>query len=62
VRGAHIYAEIVGYGMTGRCYHITAPDETKAEWIRAMTRAIHDAGIRREPIGYINATAPHAAG
>ncbi len=55
MRGAHIYAEIVGYGMTGDAYHITAPDETQSGVIRAMTRAIHDAGIRREPVGYINA-------
>ncbi len=54
-RGAHIYAEIVGYGATSDAYHMTAPDETQSGIIRAMLRAIQDAGITPEQIGYINA-------
>jgi 3-oxoacyl-[acyl-carrier-protein] synthase II len=54
-RGAHVYAEIVGYGATADAYHMTAPDETQSGVIRAMRRAIQDAGIGPENIGYINA-------
>ena len=54
-RGAHIYAEIVGYGATADAYHMTAPDQTQSGVIRAMRRAIQDAGIGPENIGYINA-------
>jgi len=54
-RGAHIYAEIAGYGATADAYHVTAPDETQSGVIRAMGRAIQDAGISPEEIGYINA-------
>jgi 3-oxoacyl-[acyl-carrier-protein] synthase II len=54
-RGAHIYAEIVGYGMTADAYHISAPDETQSGVVRAMQRAMNDAGIDPEQIGYINA-------
>src|SRR6266550_3963824 len=54
-RGAHIYAEIVGYGATADAYHMTAPDETQSGVIRGMRRAIQDAGISPEKIGYINA-------
>jgi 3-oxoacyl-[acyl-carrier-protein] synthase II len=53
--GAHIYAEIVGYGATADAYHMTAPDETQSGVIRGMRRAIQDAGISPEKIGYINA-------
>ena len=54
-RGAHIYAEIVGYGATADAYHVTAPDETQSGVIRVIRRAIEDAGINPEQIDYINA-------
>jgi 3-oxoacyl-[acyl-carrier-protein] synthase II len=53
-RGAKIYAEIVGYGMTSDAFHITAPDETQSGVIRVMQKAIGDAGINGADIGYIN--------
>jgi len=54
-RGAKIYAEIVGYGMTGDGFHQTMPDETGSGAIRAMQKALKDAEVHPEEVGYLNA-------
>ena len=54
-RGAPIYAEIAGYGMSGDAYHISAPSQDGDGAARAMRGALRDAGIDRTEVDYINA-------
>ncbi|GLO60406.1 3-oxoacyl-[acyl-carrier-protein] synthase 2 [Vibrio sp. MACH09] len=54
-RGAKIYCEVVGFGMSGDAYHMTAPSEDGSGGALAMEAAMRDAGITGEQIGYINA-------
>lgn len=54
-RGAGIYAEVVGYGMTGDAYHPAAPAEDGDGAVRVMRRALEDAGAAPDAVQYINA-------
>ncbi len=54
-RGAHIYAEIAGFGMTCDAYHMTAPEPSGRQATRAIQIALQDAGIKPTDVNYINA-------
>ena len=54
-RGAHIYAEVVGYGATGDAYHITSPAPDGEAAAKAMQLAIEEGGVKPEELGYVNA-------
>lgn len=54
-RGAKIYGYVDGYGSTTDAYHITAPSEGGEGAVRAMKKALEDAGVNKEEINYINA-------
>ena len=54
-RDARIYAEVIGYGMTGDAHHMTAPDPEGDGAARAMTLALKSAGLRAPDVDYINA-------
>ena len=54
-RGAHIYAEVLGYSLTNDAYHMTSPLPTGESCIRAMRDALADANVERTQIDYVNA-------
>jgi 3-oxoacyl-[acyl-carrier-protein] synthase II len=54
-RGAKVYAELAGYGMSGDAYHMTAPEESGEGAARCMENALRNAALNREDIDYVNA-------
>ena len=53
-RGAQVYCELVGYGMSGDAFHISAPCENGDGAIRVMRKTLKDAGVPPEAVGYVN--------
>ncbi|MGB6976171.1 MAG: beta-ketoacyl-ACP synthase II [Gammaproteobacteria bacterium] len=56
-RGAHIYAELAGFGMSADAYHMTAPDESGTGFANAMRNTLNDARLNAEDVDYVNAHA-----
>ncbi len=56
-RGAHIYAELLGYGLTADAHHVTDPDPTGTAPAGAIRMALGDAGVTPDQVGYVNAHA-----
>lgn len=54
-RGARVYAELIGFGMSSDAFHITAPPEDGDGMVRVMRAALHDAGIAPDAVDYVNA-------
>lgn len=54
-RGAKIYAELAGFGMSGDAYHMTAPEPNARGFTAAMTNTLNDAGLKPEDVQYVNA-------
>lgn len=54
-RGATIYAEVIGFGMSGDAYHMTAPPEDGRGGAKCMANALRDAAVNPDAVGYINA-------
>ncbi|SDU00548.1 beta-ketoacyl-ACP synthase II [Halopseudomonas salegens] len=54
-RGANIYAEVIGFGMSGDAFHMTAPPEDGRGGAKCMANALKDAGVNPDSVGYINA-------
>ncbi|MHB8277739.1 MAG: beta-ketoacyl-ACP synthase II [Candidatus Humimicrobiaceae bacterium] len=54
-RGADIYAEIIGYGLAGEAFHITALEESGVNVVRCMENCLSEAGVEKEEVDYINA-------
>ena len=54
-RGARIYGEVIGFGVTDDAFHAVAPDESGEGPARCMTNALNDAGIQAQDVDYVNA-------
>ena len=54
-RGAHIYAELIGYAMNSDAFHITAPSDDGAGAVTCLEHVLQDGGVSKSSVGYINA-------